>query len=332
MSSEKTEEPSPRKLRKAREKGDVAVSNYASTSFAFIIALSLLPSTALAITARIIELLKQAIAHAADKTPVVTVDAGGIANDILGLTMPLLIGVAVTGAVAGVVQSGGVFSFKTLDFAKLNVFEGMKRLVSPTGFFSAFRSLAGSLLVLWLVYRNLRGHLLDIANTAGRLEYVGVLASTLSRSIAWDASLVGLGLGLIDLLLQRQQWLKRMRMTKSEAKQDHKESEGNPENKHARERIQHETMAEFEMLQLTKTATLVVYGRDTATALRYQEGDEAPTVVAGGAGELGKQIRLTAAAAGIPVVWDPTLAEDLRGVESEIPEDLFESVARAMQE
>src|SRR5215831_11573744 len=98
--SDKTEEPTPRRLRKAREEGDSGASAFAAQSVAFVVAVALLPPAARAITSRAAEMMRAAVAHASEAEPQAVIDASAAARDLVALTLPLLAAVAVAGGTA----------------------------------------------------------------------------------------------------------------------------------------------------------------------------------------------------------------------------------------
>jgi len=336
--SDKTEEPTPKRLRKAREEGDSGASSFASQAVAFVVAVALLPPAARALTSRASELLHAAVAHAADREPRAIVDAGAAAGELLALSLPLLAAVAVAAAAAAAVQTGGLFATKKLQpkLEHLDVFQGLAGLVSRARLFAVARALVAGAIVAWLVYKGLRTHAADLARLSGRLEHVGLVAAEVARSIAWNAALVGLALGGIDAVVTRQQWMRKLRMSNEEVKREYKESEGDPQVKQARERAHHEMLAAATVANVRTAAVVIVNPTHIACALRYDqgEGDEAPVVVASGEGDLAEQIIRAARDYGVPVVRDVPLARALRELEigDAIPEALYEAVAEILRE
>lgn len=124
-------------------------------------------------------------------------------------------------------------------------------------------------------------------------------------------------------------------MTKSEVQREHKESDGDPQMKAARERAWHE-MTSAAVVSAVKDATVVVVNPEhLANALRYRDGeDEAPVLVAKGEGQLAQRIVEAARAYGIPVVRDVPVARALAELsEGEpIPAALYEAVAIILQD
>ena len=206
---------------------------------------------------------------------------------------------------------------------------GLDRLVA------LLRALATSLLIGWLAARLMLSEAASWGNAVGELER-GVRAGlSLAHTLAWVAALVGLAFSAVDLIAVRYVWLRRLRMSKDEIKREYRQAEGDPELKAARQRAHREALA-GSMLNAVKEATVVIVNpTHLATALRYDESeDAAPQVVAHGAGELARKIIEAAHAYGVPVVRDVPVAQALAELElgDEIPEALYEAVAEVLHE
>ncbi len=336
--SDKTEDPTPKRLRKAREEGDSGASAFAAQSLAFLAALAVLPA-ALRATATWSEgAMREAIAAAASAEPSLAVAPSTLALDLLGLVVPALLAVALTGAVSGVVQAGGGIATKKLapDLGRLGVFKGLKGLFSTDRLFAVARALLGAAAVAYLAYRGLRDHAGEAARLSGRLSYLVPWLEVVARGLARDAALVGLALAVLDLVVTRRAWTKRLRMSKEEVKREHKESEGDPELKAARERAHHELLASATVANVRTATVVVVNPTHIACALRYdeKEGDEAPVVVASGEGDLAARIVRAAHDYGVPVVRDVPVARALRELEigDAIPEALYEAIAEILRD
>jgi flagellar biosynthesis protein FlhB len=335
--SDKTEDPTPKRLRKAKEEGDSGSSAYAAQSIAFLVAIALVPSAIGALASDASDMLRGAIAHAAERSPGV-VDPSPIGLRVLALAVPVLLAAGLAAGVAHVVQTGGFIATKKLTpkLDKLNVFEGFKQLFSANRLFAVARALVAGSVVAWVAYRGLRSHAADLAHLSGKLGFVGLVAGEVARQIARDAALIGLALGAVDLVVTRRSWFNRLKMSKDEIKREYKESEGDPQLKAQRERAHHEMLAQATVGNVRNATVVVVNPTHLASALRYDEaeGDEAPVVVANGEGDLAKRIVEAAHAYGIPVVRDVPLARALAELEvgDAIPEALYEAVAEILRE
>jgi type III secretion protein U len=335
--SDKTEEATPRRLRKAREEGDSGASAYAAQALAFVVAVALVPSAVKALVAWSAAALRAAIAEAG--TPgQARFDAESLATAVVALTFPVLVAAGIAGAVAHVVQTGGTVATARLTpkLERLNPLQGLKGFFSATRLFAVVRALFAGVFVAWLAVRGLGDHLVDLARLGGRLSWVGTVVAEIAGALAWRAALVGLALGVLDVVVTRGAWMRRLRMSKEEVKREHKDAEGDPQQKAARERAYHELLAQATLGNVRTASVVVVNPTHLACALRYdeKEGDEAPVVVASGEGELAQRIREAAEQWGIPVVHDVPLARALVELQpgDVIPEALFEAVAEVLRD
>ena len=215
--SEKTEEPTPQRLRKAREEGDAGVSVQAASAIGFLVAVALVPAALAAVAERATSLVVAAIGRASDPSP--TVGAPEVVVPmVLALTVPIVTAVAVTSAVLQFVQAGGAFATKKLGpkLDRLDLVQGFKNLVSPTRLFSVVRSLALGALVVLLAQKALFDGAKDLAHVAGRLGFVPLVAEAIGSGLAKRAALAFVAFGAVDLFVTRRQWMSRLRMSKDE--------------------------------------------------------------------------------------------------------------------
>ncbi len=338
--SDKTEDPTPKRLRKAREEGDSGVSTQAAQSVAFLVAVALAPVAVGALASTSTSLLHAALDAVAQRKHATShvLDPTSLAMPVIMLVAPLLLAAGAASAVVQFVQTGGFVASKKLSpkLERLDVFQGFRNLWSPTRALAVVRALLAGTVVAYLAYRGMQDHAVSVAHVAGQLRYVGPLAGSVAHHACRDAALFGIVVGVVDLVVTRRAWMKRLRMAKHEVKREHKESEGDPKLKAARERAHHEMLASATVANV-KTATVVVVNpTHLACALRYDEeqGDDAPLVLAVGEGDLAKRIVAAAHAYGVPVLHDVPLAHALVELAEgdRIPEELYEAVAEILRE
>ena len=256
-----------------------------------------------------------------------------------GLLPALLFGLASLGlSVAAALASGGWnFSLKPLqpNFGKLDPMSGLGRMFSPAHLSDTLKAcllaaLLGVVGAFWL-----RAHLADFYDS---------LALPLQTALVHTVQSMQSGLGLlllilalfaaVDVPLQRQMWRSRLKMSRQELKQEHKETEGNTELK-GRIRARMREMARRRMLAAVPTADLVVMNPSHyAVALKYNDAAmAAPRVVAKGADLLALKIRDIARDAKVPVLQAPPLARALYAhteIDQEVPARLFSAVAQVL--
>jgi flagellar biosynthesis protein FlhB len=328
--TDKTEQPTPRRLRKAREQGDSPISSVLVQASSFIVVMALTPAALTALAAEAVALVRNALEEHAAAPPLVLVHA------VCRLVIPLLGAGAVISALVGLVQSGGVLSTQRLapDLSRLDPVAGLKNVLSSQRALALVRALLGAVAVGWLAARLITEHARTLANTVGDPALGVYVAAGLTRKLAWLGAWVGLALGALDLLFVRRAWLRRLMMSHQEVKQELRESEGDPQLKAARRRA-HEELVNSASLGAVKDATLLIVNpTHLAMALRYIDGqDEAPKLVGQGRGELAQRMIDAARAYGVPVVRDVPLARALSELEvgDEIPEALYEAVAEILR-
>ncbi len=241
-------------------------------------------------------------------------------------------------ALASNIASGGWnWTMKPLTpkFSHLNPLPGIARLFSGQGAGQALKAV-----VLALVLAVVGAMVMKDRMAA----YITIMTVPLPAALAFACQqlmggmvLLGIALALfaaIDMPLQRQLYMRRMRMTREEVKQEMKEAEGNAEMK-GRMRAKMREMAKRRMLAAVPEADLVVMNpTHYAVALKYDDASmAAPRVVAKGADLLALKIRELAQGAKVPVLESPMLARALYAhaeVDREIPAALFAAVAQVL--
>ena len=336
--SDKTEEPTPQKLRKAKEEGDSGISPQLGAALSFLALLAVLPAAVSHMGEAVATDLRSRISQASLPSPSASIDPAELANAVLAASLPLLACAAAVSAVASFVQSGGAIATKKLTpkLERLNFIQGFAGLFSKQRLFSVARAMVLAAVVVYLAWGTFRDHAGDFVNLAGRAGYVGLLSGEVTLSLMKKVAGIGLALALVDVLVTRTSWKKKLMMTKDEIKREHKESEGDPQMKAARERAHHEMLASAAVGNVRTATVVVVNPTHIACALRYdeKEGDEAPVIVASGEGELAERIKQAARDYGVPVLRDVPLARALIELEigDQIPEALYEAVAAILRE
>lgn len=253
-------------------------------------------------------------------------------------TVGLVGGILMAAAVAANLASGGWnWTWQALGpkWSHLNPIAGIGRLFSGQNLGTAAKA---ALLAVVLAAVGV----LVLLDAAPR--YVALMSATLESALSQAGRLLLGGFVLlllalatfaaIDWPLQRQMYLRRLRMSRNEAKQEHKETEGSPEIK-ARQRQRMREITKQRMMAAVPKADLVVMNpTHYAVALRYDEAKMgAPMVVAKGADLLALRIRDVAKEHKVPVLQAPALARALYAhakLDREVPMSLFAAVAQVL--
>jgi type III secretion protein U len=333
--TDRTEEPTPRRLHRARREGDAGVSAYAGQTVSFLAALALAPALVKATVSEAAASLRQAFTAAAGLAPRMAFDPSSLARSVLVLVVPFVLAIAASSAIVQAIQAGGVLATSRLAprLDRLDPVSGLRNLFSPSRLFAVVRSIAAAAIVVALLLAGVRDHLVDLARTAGRLPPVGPVIGAIAQALGWRVALFGLALGVIDLVVTRRAWRRRLRMSKDEVKREHREAEGDPHLKAARERAHRELFAQATVARVRNASVVVVNPTHLACALRYDaRRDAAPVVIASGEGDLAARIVRAAYDHGVPVVRDVPLAQALAPIEigDAIPESLYEATAAVL--
>jgi len=336
----KTEEPTPRKLEQAREKGDVAKTQDLPTFLAFLAVVSLIAIAGGPMAMALANALVPFIAHA-DDMRLTSASASGLARIAVTASAPILVGVLVAAAFAGaagnLVQTGLMLTPDKLkpDFKKVSPMQGLKRLFGLDALVNFAKSVVKVIVIAALAWWVLKPHMPQMTNLAA-VEPVAILplAADILKRLAFAVAGLLLVVTGADWFWQRQRFMKRMRMSKEELKEDFKQSEGDPHVR-ARQRQIRVDRARRRMMQAVPNATVVVMNpTHYAVALKYEQGDdEAPLCVAKGLDSLALKIRSIAEEAGVPIVEDAPLARALYAaveIEEMIPPAHYEAVAKVI--
>lgn len=338
--SQKTEEPTEKKLQDARQKGQIASSKEMG-SFAILGAATLLIMTAAPfMSAQFVTLLERYLSGAG-RQPVDAIALGlDLRNLVLGVGMVMAIPFAafVTAVIsAAVAQNGVVLSVESIKpkLSKISPLAGIKRLFSLKSFVEFIKNIlkitaagAISLAVLW------PDRLRMI--TSGRLPSE-LLPAFLGDLILWVLAMLTMALALlsgIDYAYQRFEFLKEMRMSKRDIEDEQKQSDGDPKIKQRLRMIRMERARSRMMSEVPKSTVVITNPTHFAVALFYEQGSSpAPRVVAKGADHMALRIRETATLADVPIIENPPLARALhKAVEigDLVPEQHYQAVAEVI--
>lgn len=246
----------------------------------------------------------------------------------------LMAGVALLAAVLG---GGWNLSFKALqpDFARFNPISGIGRLFSKRHFLDLLKMVLLAVVIgtVGAFYLKSQWQGLTQLLAMPLPEGIATLADTIAAGFGLMLLVVG-GWALVDVPLQRHLWLEKLKMTREEVKQEHKDVEGNVEVK-GKIKARMREMARRRMLANVPQADLVVMNpTHYAVALKYDEAKMgAPRVIAKGTDLLALKIRDLAREARVPVLQAPPLARALHAhceVDQEVPASLFAAVAQVL--
>lgn len=334
---EKTEEPTPKKLREAKKKGQVSNSKDMTTAFLFITAFSLLLSTGSSMVDTLKELMHQyfTLAVTQPDLPAAAYQKMGteVIFTLLKVIAPIMGGIFVIAFMISYVQVGSLFTFETLkpDLKKINPLAGIKRWFSPKTFVELAKTTIKLAVVFFLAYQIVSDLLRPMVLSVGTsITNMNIFLKDMVSTFTYRVATVFLVIAAGDYFYQKHEWKKGLKMAKDEVKREYKEDEGDPMYKHKRKEM-HQEFAFNSMIKNARKATVVVVNpTHVAVALLYsREKGGAPQVLAKGQNLIAEQLRQIAKEENIPIMRNVTLAQALNRVEigDEIPEELYYAVA-----
>ncbi len=337
---ERTEQPTPKRLREAREKGQVPRSRELNTTIMMLLAAFGLLALGPAMAERAVALWRRAFSLERATLFDPSRMAARLSDDFLSalvMIAPFLLLMVVASLLGPGALGGLQFNTRSLGvhWDKLNPLKGLKRVFGQQGLVELGKALAKALLlgaVAVAVFLHFEGQFLALAAEPLPRAVAHGLRLLLWEFLALAASL--LLVAALDVPYQLWSHRQRLRMTRQEVKDELKETDGNPEIKGRLRSLQRE-IAQRRMLEAVPEADVVVVNpTHFAVALRYREGeDRAPRVVARGADQIALKIREIARAHDVPVFSAPPLARALyfsTEVDQEIPTALYQAVARIL--
>jgi flagellar biosynthesis protein FlhB len=327
-SEQKTEPPSPRRLRRARREGDHPLSPRAIGFGALGLSLLAAPLAIGALEDSARELLMAAL------RPGESPDAGALAWRVGKLVAPVL-GLAAAGALlVGMAQTGGAVSARPLRWnpGRLSPFASAGDWTDRAvlGAIAALAA-AASLGVGWLVLQDLAPAL---AGSVGDGDASVRLALEGMRRLAWSFLGVSLLVAGLDAVARHAAWRRRLRMSRDEVRRERREAEGDPDLRQARREIHRELAAAGTARELARTALLVLAEPRLAVGLAYDRGrDRAPRVTVHGEGASALILEAQAPSFGVPIERDTALGRALASVpiDHEVPASLYADIARALR-
>jgi flagellar biosynthetic protein FlhB len=332
----KTEKPTPKRIRDARRDGQFPRTPDAAIWASLAAATAVMPLAA--------RWTEDAFRRMFARIPDAAVEPGParafqMLSEVPGAVLRgagLVCGAATLAALVATAAQGVHPSSKALKpkFNRMNPQQGLKRMFGPRAAWEGLKALlkvsvigAAIVFVGW-------GFVPELAGAGARSLGSSVdSVRDAFMTIVWAAVVAGILLAAADYAYQRRSVMKQLRMSMFEIKQEHKQSEGDPQVKAAIRQKQLQ-MSRNRMLANVATADVVVVNpTHLAVALKYQPGAGAPRVVAKGAGAIALKIRERAREHRVPVIEDRPLCRVIYRVcelDEEIPAELYAAVARIL--
>ncbi|MCR4761932.1 MAG: flagellar biosynthesis protein FlhB [Lachnospiraceae bacterium] len=343
---EKTEEPTGKRLKDARDDGNVAKSQEINQAFT-LLALFLLIRYLIGwlgqnfrnLFVTVYEDMPYTIQMYDGKMPVKTI--GVLVNqallEVLMIAAPFMIAGFVIGFVVNLVQVKWHVSTKPMQpkLSKLNPISGMKKIFSLDKLFELAKSIGKIAMIGLVVFFYMRGReesiflLYDMPLRQGLAAMFDIIVNLGIR-----IALLYMIIAAADYIYQKHKWHEEMKMTKQEVKDEYKNQEGDPQIKSKQKARMMEASRRRMMSALPQADVVITNPTHYAVALRYeQEHFRAPIVIAKGTDHLAEKIKETAREHDIEIVEDKPLARMLYAnvpIGAEIPAELYEAVANVL--
>ncbi len=334
---EKTEKPTPQRLKKARKEGQIPRTQELGTWAGAAVASVLLPML---------------VENAYDETRTLFLQINDVSSNpeqaklfallgqalsaFLWTLMPLALGLMVVGVAASAAQGGVSIATKGMKptLKKLNPLPGVKRMFGTQGLWEAVKALIKTVALATVVLVTSE-RAQALVSASGALPLSAITATFADSAVLMFrvVAVTGLVIAVADYVVVRTKTMKQLRMSKYEIQQEHKQSEGDPRMKAHRRSVQMSMSRNRMMAAVADADVLLVNPVHVAVALKYEAAKGAPRVVAKGAGEVAAKLREKAAEARVPLVQDIPLARALHAscdIGQEVPPQLFTAVARVL--
>ena len=339
-SQEKTEEPTARRLEKAREEGQIPRSKELSTSLVLIVgALSIWVFSGFLFQAAQEAFQFNFVLDRADlfDTKKMVIHLTATMANTIWFVIPIMVLILLAAIIGPLALGGWMFSSKSLapKLSRIDPVAGFKRMFGMKSLVELAKSWA-KVLVLF-------GCTVLLFNWLQH-PIMGLSAEPTETAIAHGAQMVMIGavalalstllISIIDVPFQIYDFTKKMRMSLQEVKDEYKDTEGKPEVKQRIRRLQHEA-AQRRMMQDVPDADVVITNpTHYAVALKYQSDTmQAPLLVAKGIDEVALKIREIAQEYKVPIIESPALARSVyfhTPIGKEIPEGLYVAIAQVL--
>jgi flagellar biosynthetic protein FlhB len=338
---EKSEEPTPHRLREAREKGQIAKSREITVAFVLLLSYFLFRYLGefmwgnLTTSAKAILML---IPEATDFNLSLVGYALLLALRGLALTVLPIFGIAwMATFIAEALQTGFVFSLDPLSpkFEKLNPLQGFKKMFGLQGLVELFKSLFKIGIVFYISWSVAKEEIpyIIILIEAQPWDAI-VLGGSIVYKVAIRVGIFYIGIALLDYLYRRWEYMKNLKMTRQEVKEEYKRLEGDPMVKQRMRDLQRQAAHSRMMGSVPQADVVVTNPTHIAVAIKYKAKEmKAPLLLAKGQRKIAEEIRRIAEAHEISIVENEPLARSIyrtTRINQEIPAELYQAVAETL--
>jgi len=337
---DKTEDPTPKKLREARERGQIAQSREINTWVILFTATMLLANVAGPISEQLSVIMKEFIARPHS----FNTDAQSI-SDIIRYTIAEIVKIAALpfillflgGFLASFLQVGPIYSTESIapKLEKIDPLKGAKRVFGSRAWIEFVKALVKMILVGTVTTIVFLPIFAEAPTLVGIYPYrmLEILQHETRQLLVAVLSILFV-FAALDYGMQRFQLMKQLRMSRQELRDEYRQSEGDPHIKAKLRELRMQRARKRMMANVPKASVVITNPTHYAIALEYnQEKSGAPVVVAKGQDRIALKIREVAQKSNVPIVENPPLARamyDNVELEQEIPEQHYKAVAEVI--
>lgn len=340
--AEKTEQATPKKLRDARKKGQVAKSQDLPAAFTFIVAISVILSMANTIYEELgsyIIFSLKALRTMTDMPVTLINSINQGLHIIIKVSLPILLATVLTGVISNFLVVGPMFSFEALmpDIKRLNPIDNLKSKFKLKTLVELVKQILKISGVVFIIYFTIKNDIREIIFAAA-LPPLGsaIIFNYFLVKVVIRVGLFFIAIAIFDIVYQKMNFAKEMKMEKFEVKQEYKDSEGDPHIKGRRRQIGQEiAYEEGPVSDVKKSKAVITNPTHYAVAFEYDpEIQPAPKILVKGSGKIAEIIIKEAEAHRVPIVRNVPLARQLikdGKVGRYIPRDSYEAIAEILK-
>jgi len=335
-SGDKTEKATPKRLKDARQKGDVAKSKDVTNSALLLVSLLMMWQLGGMLVTRLSRLMDEVVLVSKQPFSYLLQSYSSECIDILLLATALIFTpLVVLGLCTDFLQAGPILTLEKIKpkMSNMNPVQGIKRIFSMDSLFELVKSILKTAIVLgvgFYIFLTLLNDILLLPMDRPE-SFSALIHSSTARLFGWILGIFSI-VAVLDLSYQRFSHAKKMKMSMRDIKQEFKDSEGDPQFKGYRRQVAQEQAQESAEKAVSNSNVLLVNPIHVAVAIKYdKETCPIPTVVHSGEEEMALKMRAAAEAHKIPVLRNEKLARELlhkTEIGDAVPRELFDIIAQ----
>lgn len=336
FSDDKTEEPTPQKIKKTREEGNVAKSAFliSAISLVGIVVIIMMGGFILNEFKNIlIHFLRDGVAYNYGPYDVVDIFKSVVFKSLMLIIVPSIVFVFLA-IISNIVQTGFLITPKSLkpSFRDLNPISNIKNIFSIKALFDLFRDSIVIAILCYISYKFILDNIEEFFRISNfRVKYSFSSIVPLFMSIFLKIFMIVGVIGIVDFAIEKFRYKKKLKMTKQEVKEEFKQMEGDPEVKAQIKQRAKQIIMQNMMSNVKDSSVIITNPTHISVALRYKQGkDSAPRLVAKGINHMAYRIKEIAQENNVPIVEDKYLARFIYKnveLEEEIPQEIYKVVA-----